>query len=148
VQQQILSGLALTICVVIAALVGGAIAEAQPSMHRVIGTEKPDHLVGTKGQDFIRGLRGADSFVGLEARDVIYGDEAGDLIYAGPGVDDVFGGPGRDYMDGGRGDDYFYAKDSYQDMIVCGSGTDRLYADNSKAARDLIAKNCEIVLAG
>ena len=57
------------------------------------------------------------------------------------GYDTVTGGPGRDRLSGGPGRDRLKARDGRRDSVRCGSGRDRVIADQL----DRVAADCERV---
>jgi hypothetical protein len=87
------------------------------------GTARRDVLRGTPGPDVLRGLGGADVLYGLAGNDIL------------------FGGRGRDRLLAGSGGDVVQAADGARDIIVCGPGRDRVFADRV----DRIARDCELV---
>lgn len=100
-------------------------------------------LEGHAGQDVIHGGSGADVIVDtfgavdIDAPDVFYGDDGNDRIQPGGGADAVFAGAHDDVVisDDGPGD-----KAGMPDIVNCGPGNDRVYADSA----DLVT-GCETV---
>lgn len=80
-------------------------------------------------------LGGNDTLNGGTGKDRVLGGAGNDLLSPGAGADTVFGGAGNDIV---------RARDTTVDVIDCGRGRDRVYADK----RDKVAKNCEIVHRG
>ena len=138
------------------------------------GTNADDNLLGRGGNDVIFGLGGRDNMLGGSGNDwVLGGNErrpgGGDKnLLGGPGNDAIIPGVGSDNASGGSGNDLFAeptfreaAKDTYsggsgndvfvvnntpasEDIVVCGSGLDRVLADRE----DTVAPDCERVLFG
>jgi hypothetical protein len=110
----------LALTVVVAALLGAAIAEARV----VTGTAGSDRLVGTARADVLRGLGGSDRLRALG------------------GPDFLQGGPGRDLHDAGSGNDLVATSyDGARDVVSCGPGVDVVNAD----LVDAVAADCELV---
>jgi len=74
----------------------------------------------------------------------IEGTRWGDRICGRRGADDIHPGYGKDYVYAGAGPDVIYARDIYGDVISCGPGRDRVFADR----RDKVSKDCERVRRG
>lgn len=131
------------LCVVSILVLAGGVAAAAV----IYGTPGPDAINGTAGKDRIYGLRGDDSINGLGRADRLYGGRGADGINGGTGDDLLVQGPveeyARDALNGGRGDDRIRSANlpAVRDVITCGPGFDRVYAD----ARDLIASDCELI---
>jgi Ca2+-binding RTX toxin-like protein len=87
-------------------------------------------MSGGEGDDFMTGAEGADS------------------IYGGPGADVLTDGEPRrgaqDLLSGGPGGDALLPvnKPAGKDLVSCGSGRDRVFADRA----DVVAGDCERVL--
>lgn len=134
----------------------------------IVGTTGPDKLNGSLGRDVMYGGAGADVLRAKSGGDIadgqggddrVYGDtgsdilgggpgndrlsgEAGsDALYGGSGRDALLGGAGRDLLYGGRGNDAIDAADGARDVIQCGSGVDRVFADRI----DFAGRDCEHV---
>ena len=96
-----------------------------------------DQINGGGGNDLVKGGAGADEL----------GDGLGqDSVYGGVGKDNLIGQGGdasSDHFFAGRGDDIVQPWDSpaVKDVVNCGPGTDRVYADKA----DVIKDNCERV---
>lgn len=98
---------------------------------------------------------GNDAIPGSSGRDRINGGGGDDAIAGGAGNDDLTGGPGRDVINGGPGNDVIDAHDGgagFADRgIVCGPGTDTVYADakdrRRSGRRGNIAADCERVVS-
>ncbi len=88
----------------------------------------PVTVDGGPGKDWIRGAEGNDTIVGGPGQDKISGDLAG-------------GDCGPFWCKYPYGNDTIYAQDGEVDAILCGAGTDTVYAD----AADVVDKNCENV---
>jgi hypothetical protein len=134
------------------------------------GTNKSDNLLGKGGQDDLFGLGGRDNLLGGSGKDnVIGGSErrigGGDKNLAGgPGNDLVVAGQGSDNALGEGGNDLLIRRwlprifarpvlwrvrhvfivehvPAFKDIVVCGSGFDRVLADT----KDVVAPDCEKV---
>ena len=73
--------------------------------------------------------------------DRLDGGRGDDVLSGGHGYDTVTGGPGRDRLSGGPGRDRLEARDGRRDSVRCGSGRDRVIADQL----DRVAADCERV---
>ena len=102
-------------------------------MTRGRATSHADRLVGTQLRDTLRGLGGGDTILGLA------GD---DLLDGGAGNDTLVGGKGRDLLYGRTGDDVLSVRDGVRDRVSCGSGRDRVVADQL----DVVSRDCERVV--
>jgi Ca2+-binding RTX toxin-like protein len=101
------------------------------------GTNGDDQLKGTDRAEEIRGLRGEDEIVDGRGKDVVYG---------GAGSDDLIGYGGDtsvDHFRGAAGSDTIQSVDvpATKDRVSCGSGVDRVYADEA----DAVSGTCERV---
>jgi Ca2+-binding RTX toxin-like protein len=124
---------------------------------RFVGTEGPDfvkvaqatnagELIGNGGDDDLNGADGAEKLDGGPGNDHLDGGFGDDTIVGGPGQDkisgDLAGGDcGPFWCKYPYGNDTIYAQDGEIDAILCGAGTDTVYAD----AADVVDKNCENV---
>ena len=127
---------------------------------RLVGTDAPEDLevfqiVGSAELD---GNGGNDVLRGADGPDKLDGGAGDDDVDGGFGDDTIVGGPGRDHISGDRaggdcgplwckypyGNDTIYAQDGEVDSIVCGFGTDTVYAD----AIDVVDSDCEHVARG
>ena len=136
------------------------------------GTNGDDNLIGNGGNDKLVSLNGRDNLLGGPGKDcllcvtenrffagdkILLGGPGNDLVWAGKGSDNVAGGEGNDLLpddgvsefskdrfSGGPGDDVIDVMHhrSARDLVVCGSGFDRVAA-NSK---DAVAADCEKVV--
>jgi hypothetical protein len=136
------------------------------------GTNGDDNLIGSGGNDKLVSLNGRDNLLGGPGKDcllcvtenrffagdkILLGGPGNDLVWAGKGSDTVAGGEGNDLLpddgvsefskdrfSGGPGDDVIDVMHhrSARDLVVCGSGFDRVAA-NSK---DAVAADCEKVV--
>jgi Ca2+-binding RTX toxin-like protein len=68
----------------------------------------------------------------------------GDQLIGHGGPDIIDGGPGRDILWGGAGSDLLRVRDGANDVVICGTGADRVEADAD--AGDVIAQDCERVV--
>ena len=136
------------------------------------GTNGDDTLIGNGGNDKLFSLNGRDNLLGGPGKDcllcvtenrffagdkILLGGPGNDLVWAGKGSDTVAGGEGNDLLpddgvsefskdrfSGGPGDDVIDVMHhrSARDLVVCGSGFDRVAADR----KDVVAPDCEKVL--
>ena len=102
-------------------------------MTRGRATSHADRLVGTQLRDTLRGLGGGDTILGLAGEDLLDG---------GAGNDTLVGGKGRDLLYGRTGDDVLSVRDGVRDRVSCGSGRDRVVADQL----DVVSRDCERVV--
>jgi endoglycosylceramidase len=98
-----------------------------PCANRIVGTPRRDRLVGTAAPDFI---------VGLGERDRLGGGPGDDCLSGNRGGDRLRGGPGFDLLRGGADPDRIGAADGGPDIIYCGSGEDRVRADERDRLKD------------
>jgi Ca2+-binding RTX toxin-like protein len=109
-----------------------------------------DNVLGGSGNDYVTGDRGSDSLVGEEGMDLVDGGPGPDRVGGGDGPDLLIDGPfeetSRDTLSGGDGNDAFFVdnRPATRDIVTCGSGFDRVAADE----RDLVASDCEQVRRG
>jgi len=107
----------------------------------VDGDAGNDELHGGPGDDVMAGRKGADAVFGDAGDDRITGDRGSDRLFGGPGRDTIFGNFDADRVDGGAGDDRINVVHGGHDVVVCGAGTDIVFAD----ASDAVSKDCESV---
>jgi hypothetical protein len=124
---------------------------------RFVGTDGPDYVKvaqATNAGELI-GNGGDDDLNGADGPEKLDGGPGNDLLDGGFGDDTIIGGPGQDKISGDLaggdcgplwckypyGNDTIYAQDGEVDSIVCGFGTDTVYAD----AADVVDKDCENV---
>ncbi len=125
----------VAMCLVVLLSAGTALAD----LPLIVGTNSGEQINGTKNAEEIRGLDGSDEISdGLGA----------DLVYGGTGGDNLIGtasDTSEDRYSGGRGEDIFQSRDvpAVKDMVSCGPGTDRVYADKA----DVVGGDCERVKA-
>ena len=130
----------------------------------LIGKGGNDTLLSLRGRDNLLGGPGKDCLLCVTAS---LRNTGGDkILLGGPGNDDVWAGKGSDIVVGGEGndlliDDVFreFSKDKFsggpgndvidvmhyrsaRDLVVCGSGFDRVGADR----KDVVAPDCEKVV--
>jgi len=133
------------------------------------GTDGADHLVGKGDSDRIFGLAGKDSLIGGPGKDMVVGGSerrpsGGDKkLVGGPDNDAVLGGKGSDNILGNEGNDFVangpnrstdklsagngndvvgsFNEPASKDMVACGGGFDRVFADRE----DVVAPSCEKV---
>jgi Ca2+-binding RTX toxin-like protein len=130
----------------------------------LIGKGGNDVLHSLNGRDTLLGGSGKDCLLCLTRQYRFFagdknllGGPGNDYIWAGKGSDDVVGGEGNDLLNddwirefskdnlsGGPGDDVIDVMHyrSARDLVVCGSGFDRVAADS----KDVFAPDCEKVL--
>ena len=136
------------------------------------GTNGDDNLIGNGGNDKLVSLNGRDNLLGGPGKDcllcvtenrffagdkILLGGPGNDLVWAGKGSDNVAGGEGNDLLpddgvsefskdrfSGGPGDDVIDVMHhrSARDLVVCGSGFDRVAANSN----DVVASDCEKVV--
>jgi Ca2+-binding RTX toxin-like protein len=148
--------------VVVSLLLVGWLSTAPVSAATLIGTAANEKIFGTHRRDVIKG--GDGSLDVLFAKGNPDGRRNRDKVFGGPGLDILFGSSGRDVLKGedgpgslfdddGRGGDKliggpeadtFYAADGAADTIVCGLGTDGVFADPA----DNVSADCEFVVTG
>jgi Ca2+-binding RTX toxin-like protein len=136
------------------------------------GTNGDDTLIGNGGNDKLFSLNGRDNLLGGPGKDcllcvtenrffagdkTLLGGPGNDFAWAGKGSDIVAGGEGNDLLpddgvsefsqdrfSGGPGDDVIDVMHyrSARDLVVCGSGFDRVAANR----KDAVAADCEKVV--
>jgi Ca2+-binding RTX toxin-like protein len=126
---------------------------------RIFGLGGRDNLLGGSGKDFILGgtkrlASGGDkNLAGGPGNDAIGGGLGSDNVVGQEGNDFLTGGPGlepreapNDKVSGGDGKDVFDVlnKPAAKDVVLCGDGVDRVFADRD----DLVAPDCEKVFVG
>ncbi len=107
----------------------------------VTGKGSNDDLSGDQGNDVITGGGGADQIAGGRGRDTLRGGRGADTLRGGQGADRVFGGQGADRVIAGPGADRIRVRGGGRDVVRCGRGIDRVWAD----ASDRVSADCEIV---
>ncbi|HEV2785229.1 MAG TPA: calcium-binding protein [Solirubrobacteraceae bacterium] len=105
----------------------------------VDGGKGNDELHGGPGDDIMAGRKGNDRIFGNAGEDRITGDRGSDTIDGGPDDDIIFGNLGDDEAAGGAGNDRINVVGGGRDVVRCGTGDDRVFAD----ARDRVATDCE-----
>ena len=108
---------------------------------RLSGGRGADKVFGGRGRDRMSGGPGNDGLSGRSGRDRMFGGGGPDRLNGGDGNDRLGAGGGTNRLSGGRGNDRLSAANGRVDMILCGSGTDRVRAD----ADDNVADDCERV---
>ena len=119
---------------------------------RLRGQGGNDELHGEGGRDRLTGGPGRDVLFGGPHRDLLDGGPGPDYLDGEGGRDRLRGGPGRDHLegsdrralliggpgddvlragrpDGGAGDDLIQSRNGHPDVVRCGAGTDRVWAD-------------------
>ncbi len=96
---------------------------------RPLGGDK--NLAGGPGNDGVLGGKGPDNAVGGEGNDLLVDDGLREFS-----EDTLSGGPGNDVID------VFHKPAAVKDVVVCGSGFDRVISDRA----DLVAPDCEKVV--
>jgi Ca2+-binding RTX toxin-like protein len=137
-----------------------------PGPDTLRGTKGADNLLGMGGNDQLIGRGGRDNLLGGSGKDAMFGGPGGDNnlvggqgndgIIAGQGSDKALGGEGNDLLIdgdlressndtflGGPGNDVLIVSHvpAFKDIVVCGSGFDRVAAD----PKDTVAPDCEKV---
>jgi Ca2+-binding RTX toxin-like protein len=124
---------------------------------RFVGTDGPDYVKvaqATNAGELI-GNGGDDDLNGADGPEKLDGGPGNDHLDGGFGDDTIVGGPGQDKISGDLaagdcgplwckypyGNDTIYAQDGEVDSILCGFGTDTVYAD----AADVVDRDCENV---
>jgi len=77
-------------------------------------------------------------------RGYIEGTRFPDRVCGRRGADDIHPGDGKDYVYAGAGPDVIHAMDIYGDVISCGPGRDRVFAD----PKNKVSRDCERVRRG
>ncbi len=85
---------------------------------------------------------GADTLTGGPAADQLSGDDGDDTLAGGGANDVVVGGLGVDELAGDAGDDDLRARDGIQDLVRCGTGSDKVDADTL----DEVDADCETIV--
>ena len=126
---------------------------------QIFGEGGHDNLLGGPGKDFMltgneRLAGGGDSnLVGGPGNDAVVGGFGSDNVVGNEGDDFLIGGPGlhpreapNDKLLGGDGNDVFDVlnKPAGRDVVLCGSGLDRVLADR----KDMVTPDCEKVFVG
>src|SRR5215217_1364325 len=117
---------------------GGAIRSSQhdlPVDYTSSGGEKK--LVGGSGNEVLYGGRGSDIILGNTGNDFLIGN---DFLSGNAGE---YSHPVKDALSGGAGNDVFAVDNdpAGKDVVTCGSGFDRVFADS----KDMLAPDCEKV---
>jgi RTX calcium-binding nonapeptide repeat (4 copies) len=84
---------------------------------------------GTNRSDYLRGYHRAEIH-GRAGDDTIWGTDGNDCLYGGRGADVLYGNAGKDTFYGGPGPDEINSFDENADTVYCGSGIDRVVADD------------------
>jgi len=138
------------------------------------GTDGADNLIGDDANDLIFGLAGNDNLLGGSGKDIVFGGtferflggsknvaggDGNDVVLGGKGSDNVIGqegndlladgnepNPVKDTLNGGDGNDVFFVWNdpAGKDVVACGDGLDRVFADRA----DALADDCEKVFVG
>ncbi len=128
--------------VVPVAPIAGVVRAPASALTLLLGTAGDDRLEGTPGNDTIAAGAGSDAVSGLAGSDRLAGDEGDDVLRGGTGNDTIVGGSGSDTIVGGSGSDTIQAADGERDIVNCGAGRDRVFADG-----DDVLMGCELVKA-
>jgi Ca2+-binding RTX toxin-like protein len=130
---------------------GADILVGRGDSDRIFGLAGKDSLIGGKGKDVVSGgserrpSRGDKNLVGGPGNDVVFGGKGSDNILGNEGNDLVANGPNRstDKLYAGNGNDVVgsFNEPASKDMVACGGGFDRVFADG----KDMVASNCEKV---
>ena len=124
---------------------------------RIFGLAGRDNLLGGAGKDIVvggtlsRAFGGDKNVVGGAGNDVLRGGKGSDNISGGGGNDLLTDGeyhhPVKDTLSGGGGNDVIgvdndpEALRAGKDVVSCGGGFDRVFADR----KDVVASDCERV---
>jgi Ca2+-binding RTX toxin-like protein len=130
----------------------------------LLGLGGNDELFSLNGRDNLLGGAGKDCLIcatrqrrGFAGEKNLVGGPGNDYVLAGKGSDNVVGGEGNDYLadpgnrefskdnfSGGPGNDVIDVVHyrSASDLVVCGSGFDRVLVDSN----DVVAPDCEKVV--
>jgi Ca2+-binding RTX toxin-like protein len=133
----------------------------------LIGKGGSDMLFSLRGRDNLLGGPGKDCLICVVLEDQQHRAFGGNkILLGGPGNDDVWAGKGSDIVLGAEGNDSLiddgvreFSKDTFfggpgndvidvlhyrsaRDLVVCGSGFDRVAADR----KDVVAPDCEKVI--
>lgn len=126
---------------------------------RIFGLAGNDNLLGGSGKDFVSGgserrpMGGDKNVVGGPGNDALFGGLDSDNVVGEEGNDLVLDGddasvsvPQKDRLFGGDGNDVISPinKPADEDVVVCGSGFDRVLVDR----KDVVAPDCEKVFVG
>jgi Ca2+-binding RTX toxin-like protein len=126
---------------------------------RIFGLAGKDNMLGGPGKDLVVGGtlnrsfggdknvvggRGNDALIGGLDSDNVVGEEGNDLLIDGDNAEVSV--PQRDHLSGGDGNDVISSinKPADVDVVVCGSGFDRVLVDR----KDVVAPDCEKVFVG
>jgi Ca2+-binding RTX toxin-like protein len=129
----------------------------------LLGKGGNDKLYALRGRDNLLGGPGKDLVLGGPARRPLGGDKnlaggaGNDVVFGGRGSDNILGETGNDFVQDvdalsdfstdrlstGDGNDVvgIYNDPAFRDVVTCGSGFDRVFADK----KDTIAPDCERV---
>jgi RTX calcium-binding nonapeptide repeat (4 copies) len=133
------------------------------------GTDGADNLVGKGDSDRIFGLAGKDNLIGGPGKDMVVGGSErrpsggdktlvggtdNDVVLGGNDSDNILGNEGNDYVanEPNRSPDKLFAGEgndvvgsfndpASKDVVACGGGFDRVFADGE----DTVAPDCEKV---
>jgi Ca2+-binding RTX toxin-like protein len=94
-----------------------------------------DRLSGDAGHDLLVGGPGNDDLSGNEGNDRLSRGPGNDRLSGGPGSDGLSGGRGRNRLFGGSGNDRLYGVNGRFDLLDCGRGRDRAWADRVDRVR-------------
>ena len=126
---------------------------------RIFGLAGKDNMLGGPGKDLVVGGtltrsfggdknvvggRGNDALIGGLDSDNVVGEEGNDLLIDGDNAEVSV--PQTDHLSGGDGNDVISPinKPADVDVVVCGSGFDRVLVDR----KDVVAPDCEKVFVG
>jgi Ca2+-binding RTX toxin-like protein len=126
---------------------------------RIFGLAGKDNMLGGPGKDLVvggtlnRSFGGDKNVVGGRGNDAVFGGLDSDNVVGEEGNDLLIDGdnaevsvPQRDHLSGGDGNDVISPinKPADVDVVVCGSGFDRVLVDR----KDVVAPDCEKVFVG
>jgi hypothetical protein len=121
---------------------------------RIFGLAGKDNLIGGPDKDLLIG--GVAALTRMSGEKTLVGGPGNDAVLGGKSSDNVVGEEGNDYLEdgeyrhpvkdtlsGGDGNDVFgvFNKPWGKDMVTCGEGFDRVFADR----KDVVASDCEKV---
>jgi Ca2+-binding RTX toxin-like protein len=112
-------------------LLGGPGKDFVADTPREVSLRGDKILLGGPGNDIVVGARGSDNVLGDAGNDLLIDDGLREFS-----EDKLSGGPGNDVLD------VFHKPAAVKDVVVCGSGFDRVISDRA----DLVAPDCEKVV--
>src|SRR5829696_7744168 len=122
----------------------------------IFGLAGNDNLIGGSGKDIVQGgtyersLGGNKNLLGGDGNDVVFGGKGSDRVVGEEGNDILIDGnepnPVKDTLSAGDGNDVLWVwnRPAGKDVVACGDGSDRVFADRA----DALADDCEEVFIG